>query len=628
MIANLTDSPHIHLRPVSPVAVRLDDDFWAPRRRRNREVTLPSQYGHLEETGRLDNFRRAAGKRELPFRGYFYNDSDVYKWLEAAAWSLMGEDDPDLTRQLETVIDLIKKAQQPDGYLNTYFMFERAGERWSNLRDMHELYCAGHLIQAAIAHHRATGQERLLEAARRLAGHIVDVFGPGKRPGAPGHPEVEMALVELYRTTGDVRYLDQAESFLDNRGRGLIGGREYHIDHRPFRELERLAGHAVRALYLCSGAADLVAERGEPGLREQLERLWENMTERQMYITGGVGSRYEGEAFGRDWELPNERAYAETCAAIANVLWSWRMLQFDGDARYADVMELALYNGALAGISLDGTSYFYVNPLADPEGRHRRLSWYDCACCPTNIVRLLAGLPGLFYSTSHAPEGIWVHLYAQSRGEVLLPQGNRVGIRQVTRYPWEGEVHLDVDGEGEFSLFLRIPAWAGFDERFAASVLVNGESTGVPLPPGAYTEIRRVWQPGDRVDLILPMQAQRIESHPYVLENAGRVALRRGPLVYCCEGVDLPAVDLRDIRLPAGTLLSAQFQPELLGGITTLSFSSPAAIPSSGWDRRLYHPALTDRETPAATPGQFTAVPYYAWGNRGRGPMQVWLKSE
>ncbi|MEM2183178.1 MAG: glycoside hydrolase family 127 protein, partial [Candidatus Bathyarchaeia archaeon] len=393
VVTDTSHSPYARLKPVPIENVRLEDDFWAPRLRLMHEVTIPSQYVLLEETGRLFNFRRASGKVSGEFKGLVFNDSDVYKWIEAAAYSYAYEPDQNILDLARKAINEVVAAQDEDGYLNTYFTFERKSERWKNLKDMHEMYCAGHLMQAAIAFYRATGDRTLLDASCRFADHITSVFGPGKRVGVCGHPEVEMAFVELYRTTGKKDYLDLACFFIDNRGRGVIGGRPYYIDHKPFRELSEIVGHAVRALYLNCGAADVYAEIGDKTLFDALMRLWHSMTERKMYITGGVGSRHEGEAFGNDYELPNVRAYAETCAAIANFMWNWRMLLLTGDGAFADIMELTLYNGILSGISLDGKKYFYVNPLAD-RGAHRRQDWFECACCPPNVARLIASLPG------------------------------------------------------------------------------------------------------------------------------------------------------------------------------------------------------------------------------------------
>ncbi len=635
VVVDTSGSPYARLRPVPVNAVNLADSFWAPRWRLNRDVTIPTQYQLLEETGRIDNFRRAAGKVHKPFQGYYYNDSDVYKWLEACAWTLASEPVPAIQEMADAVIAEIIAAQEPNGYLNTHFTFEKAGERWTNLRDMHELYCAGHLIQAAIAHQRmlmdssrrgaaAQGepQSSLLRAALRLADHICQVFGPpetGKRPGTCGHPEIEMALVELARLTGEERYRAQAQYFLDARGHGLIGGSPYHQDHKPFREFDRMDGHAVRALYLNCGAADLYAEAGEKALRAALDRQWANMVERQLYVTAGAGSRWDGEAFGSDYELPNARAYAETCAAIALIMWAWRMLALDGHACYSDLMETALYNGFLAGVGLDGKSYFYVNPLAD-DGAHRRQPWYSCACCPPNIARIIASLPGYFYSVS--PESIWVHLYAASSARLALPDGRQVSLRQETRYPWEGEVAITVQGEGEFSLRLRIPGWC----ENGATLRVAGRPWEAPLTPGSYAEVRCTWRAGDAVVLSLPMPVRCVQSHPYALENTGRVALMRGPLVYCLEGVDHPGVELRDVILPGEARLSTEFRPDLLNGVVVLRGPARVVPPDSGWEHRLYRtvPESPGRSREMTT--EITAIPYYAWANREPGQMQVWVR--
>jgi len=623
VVVNTSSSPHARLRPVPLTAVSQADDFWTPRRRINREITLPSQYQLLEETGRIDNFRRVAGQTTGPFRGRYYNDSDVYKWLEAVAWTLAADPDPALTRMADTVIDAIASAQQPDGYLNTYFAFERASERWTNLRDMHELYCAGHLFQAAIAHRRSTGEDRLLRVTRRLADHICDRFGPpetGKQPGTPGHEEIEMALVELARETGEPRYRQQAQYFLDTRGHGLIDGRAYHQDHQPFREMDRMTGHAVRAVYLNAGATDLYAETGAPALRRALDRLWRNMTTRQMYVGGGVGARHEGEAFGADYELPNARAYAETCAAIGSVMWSWRMLALEGDARYADVLETTLYNAVLPGLSLDGQSYLYQNPLSSDD-THRRQPWFDCACCPPNIARLLASLPGYFYSTS--ADAVWVHLYAANHARLPLLDGRTIELAQRTRYPWGGEVTIEVASAGAFGLWLRVPGWC----ETGATLEVNGQPFPGDLTPGSYVEVRRAWQPGDVVLLSLPMPVRRVACHPYVTENAGHVALMRGPILYCVEGADHPGLDPRDLVLPADAELSATFQPDLLGGVVTLHGRAQVIPPDDGWSDRLYRTAGPRPEEPRGRPVDLTAIPYYAWANREPGPMQVWLRA-
>ncbi len=622
VVVDTRRSPEARLQPVPVEAVRLDDRFWAPRRRINREITLPSQYHYCEETGRIDNFRRAAGKKQIPFQGIYFNDSDIYKWLEAAAWTLAADPDPALGAMVDAAIGEVAAAQQPDGYLDTYFMFDKAGERWTNLRDMHELYCAGHLIQAAVAHHRATGSERLLEIARRLADHICNTFGPeseGKHPGTCGHEEIEMALVELARDTGDAKYRQQARYFVDARGQGLAGGDAYHQDHKPFRELDRMVGHAVRAVYLNAGAADLVAEGADTGLRQTLERLWKHMTTRVMYVSGGIGSRYEGEAFGRDYELPSERAYAESCAAIGSAMWSWRMLALEGDARYADLLEWTLYNAILPGLSLDGQEYFYQNPLAD-DGSHRRQPWFGCACCPPNIARMLGSLPGYFYSVSD--ESIWVHLYAEGTAHITLPNGRTVELHQSARYPWDGDIAIVVEGDGAFALRLRVPGWC----EETAELSVNDEPSGA-VAAGTYAELNRTWKRGDRVHLKIPMRIRRVEAHPYVAENAGRVALARGPILYCVEGADNTGLDPRDLVLARDTQTTPAFVPDLLGGVVTLRFEAETAAPGNSWQDHLYRGMHEDKAARPDSSREVVAIPYYAWANREPGPMQVWLRT-
>ena len=627
VVVDTSRSRFAKLRPLPLTDVQLSDRFWEPRRRINRAKTLPSQFEHIEETGRLDNFRRASGKIEAPFRGLYFNDSDVYKWLEAASWSLAEGPDPELARMVDVAITEVEDAQRTDGYLNTYFTFERASERWTDF-DLHEMYCAGHLFQAAVAHFYATGSERLLGVAVRFADHICDVFGPeeqGKRQAVDGHEEIEMALVELFRVTGNRRYLDQARFFVDTRGLGTLGepyGRfdpSYSQDHRPFREQDEVVGHAVRALYLYSGAADVYAEIGDPTLKEALERLWHNMTTRRMYVSGGLGSRHDGEAFGGDFELPNERAYTETCAAIGSVMWNWRMLMLGGDARYADLIELTLYNAVLPGISLDGGHYFYQNPLA-AGGTHRRQPWFGCACCPPNVARLLASLPGYFYGASE--ESVWVHLFAEGAATVELDENRTVRLRQRTGYPWDGKVEISVDSPNEFALMLRIPSWC----EEGAAVEVNGEPIRHEISPGSHLQIRRAWRQGDRVSLYLPMPVRRVECHPYVAENDGRVALMRGPILYCVEQADNPSVDLRDLILEDSDL-HVHFDRDLLGGVVALEAGAEVAAPDDGWEDRLYRTSYPrgNEIRSGATP--LTAVPLYAWANREPGAMCVWLKT-
>jgi len=619
VVVDTRQSPFVRLRPLSLDAVTIDDTFWAPRRRVNHAVTLPEQYAQLEQTGRLHNLRRAAGQEQGAFEGRFFNDSDVYKWLEAAAWVLATERDERLQAQVDDLIALIAAAQDADGYLDTYFTFARVPERWTDLAVMHELYCAGHLIQAAVAHHRALGRRDLLDVAVRLADHIVATFNPMGRQGADGHPEIEMALVELSRDTGDERYRHQAQFFVDQRGQHppTISGKEYHQDHAPVRAQHEVVGHAVRALYLYAGMTDLYAETGEQALWETLDTLWRNLQGRKIYITGGAGARHEGEAFGDDYELPNRRAYAETCAAIAHVMWAWRLLLVTGEACYGDALETALYNGVLSGISLDGETYFYENPLAD-RGNHRRQPWFGTACCPPNVARLLASLPGYVYTTSD--KGLWVHLYATGTATAALTDVGVVTLRQQTNYPWDGEITLTIDPPDValFSLFLRVPKWAE-----GASVTVNDEVIGAPVRPGHYMEIRRQWAQGDVVRLTLPLAVRLLSSHPYVINNRDRVALVCGPLVYCVEAADHPGVDPWDLVLSTDAAWRVAREPDLLGGIMVLRTEDARARVDDGWEGQLYR--SFDTPSAATTRVPLTAIPYYVWANRDAGPMQVWL---
>ncbi len=616
-VVNFDRSPFAKLKALDIASVTLTDNFWEPRIRLNREVTIPGQLRQCQETGRIENFERAAGRSSGPFQGIFFNDSDVYKWAEAAAFSLSTHPDSELDAKLDAVIEVIAAAQQSDGYLNTYFMFKRAGERYSNLKDMHELYCAGHLIQAAVAHSRATGKRNLLNVACRLADHLYDVFGPGKRSGACGHEEAEMALVELYRTVGDNRYLELAKLMVDARGQTppILGGAKYHQDHLPFVEQTEFIGHAVRHLYYVCGAADVLAEQGAPEYRKALETLWDDLTRRKMYVTGGAGSRYEGEAFGAAYELPAERAYTETCAAIASVMWNWRMLNLTGEARFADLLEWTLYNAVLPGLSLDGSHYFYQNPLAD-RGSHRRQAWFGCACCPPNVARMLASLPGYFYST--ADSTIYAHLYATHEATVPVEDGS-VEIRQNTQYPWDGTVEIQAKlvGVNCAALRLRVPGWAE-----GAGLTLNGKARPINASPaGSYVEVALTGD--DVIVLELPMPVERIAAHAHVTSCLGRIALTRGPLVYCIEAADHTDqdVDVLDIALPDDAEFEEKFVSELLGGAVMLSAEALAISPASKALYSRYAPS----EPLEAVPVTLSAIPYFLWANREAGPMQVWI---
>jgi len=617
-------APFRKLTPVSHKAVTINDVFWAPRIETLRTATLPYELEQLESTGRIDNLRKAAGIVEGEFQGLFFNDSDVYKWLEAACYSLAHTLDAELQADVDDLVDVIAAAQQPDGYLNSFFTIAEPENRWTSLLHKHELYCAGHLIEAAVAHFETTGKRTLLDVARRLADHIDGIFGLNKRHGAPGHEEIELALVKLYRTTGEERYLDLAQFFIDIRGEKLNpllieaeneGNTTFDPEccqaHAPVWEQSKVVGHAVRGMYLYCGTADVFAETGDKDLLAALNRLWENMVARRMYITGGVGSSGSGERFTRDYDLPNDTAYAETCAAIGSVLWNHRMFLLTGEARFADAMELALYNGALAGIGLNGTSFFYVNPLRS-IGNHERQGWFTCACCPPNIARLLASIGG--YACAQTADSVFVAMYVNGSARIEVG-GREIVLRQQTEYPWSGEVTLTVETAEpvEFELLLRIPGWCK-----DASVAV-GNADAEPAAPCDWMSIRRKWSNVDSVRLNLPMPPVVMAADPRVEADFGRVALMRGPLVYCLEEAD-NGTELFQITLPPTAEVKPKRRSDLLGNVVVLEAmgESPDA---SDWDGALYRPARGS----GAQPRKITAVPYYAWANRTPGEMAVWL---
>lgn len=623
--------PREAVEPVPSTAVRVTGGFWAVRLDANRRVTLPHCMKLCEETGRIDNFAVAGKRKDGEFKGYFFNDSDVFKVLEGAAHCLATERDPALEAQVDAWIELIAAAQEPDGYLYCSRTICTPGnmppggrERWSNMADGHELYNVGHLYEAAVAHHRATGKRSLLDVAIRNADLVCDVFGPGRNPHPCGHPEIELALVKLSQATGNERYLKQAHFFLEARGRGdrkLFG--EYAQDHRPLVEQPQAVGHAVRAAYVYAGMADVAALGQADGYRSALERLWKDVVSSKIYLTGGIGARAAGEAFGDPYELPNVSAYAETCGSIAQVLWSQRMFQLTGEAHYVDVLEQALLNGMLAGVSLRGDRFFYPNPLASHRGAERQ-PWFPCACCPSNVVRFLPQVPGMVYGRTS--ERLYVNLFMQSQAEFELA-GGPLRIEQTTDYPWEGKVALTLDpGDTprEFEIWLRLPEWSrGASSETdlyrtmdppsnPRSLTLNGESLLASADDG-YVWVRRAWKKGDRLEWDLGMSIQRIQSHPQVEANKGRVALQRGPLVYCVEEADLSGVSPMALVLADDSEISAEARPDLLGEVTVLRGTARTA------QRRL------DGQVELSGSARFQAVPYYTWANRQRGAMTVWL---
>lgn len=616
------------LRPVSLARVVINDPFWNSWLQVNRGQVLMHEYRMLKETGRIDQYR-LDWKPGQPNPPHIFWDSDVAKWIEAASYSLATHPNRELDRLLDEVIGLLGSAQQPDGYLNPHYTVVEPGKRWTNLKDCHEMYCAGHLIEAGAAHFNATGKRALLEIACRLADHIDATFGPGKRAGYCGHEEIELALVMLYEATGEGRYLKLSEYFINERGKrphmfdeeACARGEEpkdhwaggdyrYFQAHVPVREQTEAVGHAVRAMYLYSGMADVGRQTGDESLLAACRTLWRDVVGRKMYVTGGVGSSHQGETFTRAYDLPNESAYAETCAAIGLVFFSHRMLQIDADGRYADVMERALYNGVLSGLSLDGKKFFYVNPLASSGGHHRQ-EWFGCACCPPNVARILASLGQYVYSTSE--QALYVHLYVG--GQVRMEVGGQaVTLRQEGNYPWQGRVRftLDLAQPGKFDLMLRIPGWC---RRYA--IKVNGQAAACRVQKG-YARIGRRWRSGDVVEVSLRMPIERVAAHPHVEQDAGKVALQRGPIVYCLEQCD-HKVDVRSIRLPDKAGLEARLEKRLLGGAMVIE----GVARSQGWESKgsLYQSAGRAPGQPA----KIRAIPYCLWDNRKGGAMAVWL---
>ncbi|HRQ73415.1 MAG TPA: glycoside hydrolase family 127 protein [Phycisphaerales bacterium] len=634
MAAQPADASGYRLEAVPFTSVHVSDGFWSPRLETNRAVTIPFAFEQCEATGRLANFDRAAGAPG-EHEGFFFNDSDVYKVIEGAAYSLAIHPDPELDAYLDTLIERIAAAQLPDGYLNTYYTLKEPGKRWTNLRVMHELYCAGHLFEAAVAHHQATGKRTLLDVATRFADHIDATFGPGRLGGTPGHQEIEIGLMRLARHTGEKRYAELARYFLESRGRAegraepLYG--PYAQDHEPVARQREAVGHAVRAGYQYAAMADAAAYLGMGDYLPALDALWTDVVSSKMYVTGGLGARRSGEAFGDPYELPNDSAYAETCAAIAGALWAHRMALLHADARYADVLERIIYNAFLAGVSLSGDRFFYPNPLACDghtnfnQGTPDRAPWFACACCPVNVARFIPSVPGYVYATSK--DAVFVNLYMGGTAEMRV-RGVPVSITQQTDYPWDGVIRLTVtpERESEFTVMLRFPGWvydqpvpsdlyAYADEREGVpELMVNNSTTLMSLDRG-YIPIRRVWKAGDTIELRLPMPVRRVVADERIESNRGRVALARGPIVYCVEGADNEGHALH-LVLPDDAPLSVQPRRDLLGGIVALT--APARV--------AYYDEATD--SVATREHALTAVPYYAWNHRGPGEMAVWVARE
>ncbi|WP_136519950.1 glycoside hydrolase family 127 protein [Cellulomonas telluris] len=627
------------LRPADLRDVRIDDAFWAPRRETVRTTTLPQQERQLRTVGQLEALRLQWREGD-PREPHVFWESDVAKWIEAASYALATQPDPALEASVDEAIALLADAQQPDGYLNVYFTVVRPGQRFTDLRDAHELYCLGHLIEAAVAHHRATGRTTLLDVVRRYADLVAQELGPGGalEGGYDGHQEIELALVKLARATGERRYLDLARRMLDARGTqpywfeveevrrgtpGYFGShfpdrteqaqryREYNQSHLPVREQQEVVGHAVRAMYMLSAMTDLAAEDGDDDLLAACGRLWDSTTGTKMYVTGGLGSDPSIEGFGAPYDLPDRDGYAETCAAIGLVMWAQRMTNVTGDGRYADVLERALYNGVLAGASADGTCYFYGNPLASDGDVHRH-EWFGVACCPPNLARLLTSLEQ--YAYADADDELAVHLHVA--GSVRTRAGGGACVDVGTRYPDDGAVRLTVAPEvpgAAWTLAVRVPAWSA-----RTSLTVNGDPVPVAdVLDRGYVRLHRTWAAGDVVELGLDVRPRRVWADPRVASATGRVALQRGPVVHCLEGVDHD-VPVRALLLPRDAALG--LEPEPVSGLAAV-VADGLAEPDPPEGRPLYR-----EEPPAREATRVRAVPYFAWGNRGQGTMAVWVR--
>jgi len=627
---------HLVLRPLGIDQVGITGGFWGDWQDRNREVTTPHALKWLERDGAMDNLRRiGAGDGGPERRGMLFSDADLYKALEGIAWEIGRKASPELVALVTEAALLLEQAQEDDGYLNSFVQAGKA-ERYADLAHGHEMYCAGHLIQAAVAHARATGGDELLSVARRLADNLVREFGDRRRVDVDGHPEIETALVELYRYTGERSYLDLAQQFIDVRGYGVIGpgdfGSAYFQDDLPVREQPTVVGHSVRALYLMAGVVDLFLETGEDALLQTGERQWASMVAEKTYLTGAVGSRFEGEAFGDPFELSPDLIYGETCAGIASVMASWRLLLATGKGKYADLIERTLHNLFAASTSTAGDAFFYVNPVqrrrprdaAPVDGKPLRSdapgtrpAWYDCACCPPNIMRTVASLSG--YLATVTDTGLQLHLYAPTKLDVPLVQGQVVATVE-TDYPLDGivTVRIEQSPSQPWTLSLRIPAWCR-----GASVDVDGEQRDATADDNGYARIDRAWASGDVVRLVLPMPVRLTVAHPAVDAVRGTVAIERGPLTYCLESVDQSGVDLDAVELVAGPPLRVVRREDLLGGTVVIEADGlvrdDRAWTGIGWA------SLGEEPPPSTRPAVLTAIPYYLWANRGPSAMRVWV---
>lgn len=629
--------------------VHIKDDFWSEIQNRIINVVIPFQEHVLNDevegvakSHAIENFRIAAGLSTGEFYGMVFQDSDVAKWLEGVAYSLTVKPDAALEKRADDIIDIIEKAQQPDGYLNTYFTIKEPEHRWQNLQECHELYCAGHMMEAAVAYYQATGKDKLLHVMERMADHIISRFGEGKERGIPGHQEVEIGLMKLYRVTGKEKYKDMARFFLEERGknpnyfyeekqkRGWIHFGQYGMDpldtkyaqvYKSIYEQDKAVGHAVRATYMYTAMADLAGEDNDEKLYQACKRLWNNIVNQRMYLTGGIGSTADGEAFSEDYDLPNDMAYAETCASIAMVFFAKRMLNIEADGTYADIMERELYNGTISGIQLDGKRYFYVNPLEVQPGisgkvfgyRHvlpERPGWYECACCPTNLVRLMTSLSA--YAWSEGKDTIYSHLFMGQEADL-----EKAKIQVESRYPWEGKVVYHVSPkQSDFTLAIHIPGYIKIKEHHL-QVTINGEPVCIEAAiRKGYLYINQIWREGDTIEITFDMPVREVYANNKVRDDEGCVALMRGPIVYCFEGVDNDG-DVQSLRIPENVKAEAVLCKEG-------KLSGNMLLKADGY-RIHTSDALYSEERPTKEKETLTAIPYYAWANRGENQMRVWM---
>ncbi|MFC1564964.1 glycoside hydrolase family 127 protein [candidate division KSB1 bacterium] len=632
--SNLTDKGY-PVKPVPFTAVKVEKGFWYPRLETNSRISIPHSFQQCVETGRIDNFDFASGNKEGVHQGYFFNDSDVFKVIEGAAYSLAVFPDPELESYVDEVIEKIAAAQEDDGYIYTARTALNPGklppggeERWSDIRWGHELYCAGHLYEAAVAYYNATGKSTLLDAALKNADLIDSVFGPDKMRYPPGHEEIEIGLVKLYKHTGEEKYLRLAEFFINERGvpegHGLYD--DYSQDHMPVTEQDEAVGHAVRAAYLYSGMADVAVLTGNDDYIKALDKIWNNAAGKKMYITGGIGARGGNEGFDEAYLLPNNRAYSETCASIANAMWNHRMFLIHGESKYMDIVERVIYNSFLSGVGMKGDRFFYPNRLQTFNGEERS-PWFNCACCPSNIVRFIPSVLGYIYA--HRGDDLYVNLFIDSRAEITMDKRN-VSITQETDYPWSGRIRITVDPEyndDKFTMNIRIPGWAQnrpvptdlytylgeTDEK--VSFRINGKSLE-PIFVDGYAWLQRSWNKGDIIEVDIPMPVRRVRANGNVEDDMGKTALESGPIVFAVEGHDIEGGLVRDFLLPDDATLNTEYISNMLGGVQV--------IKGRGFSLRYGD----SKDSVLREEREFTAIPYYSWAHRGRTEMAVWLARE